>query len=307
MEQAQDRYSTVNVVETKMLYLSTKSSQCQLLNGDKKSYVSYNLRSYLDFQGDETIQSVSISLVNAILCNSNYQVNEFNCRLDMDVNGTVSSYNFEYGNYNADTFMQEFQLLVPSTFSITYDQISLRFIVTNSTYPFTLLGSSTIDAIMGFSTDVAAVNAGGTKWVATCTRLMNMLPTPCFRVLCEANNLYFGTVLGAEGAPAVSNVLAHIPNNSQPNQLIYFQTFSDEFSVQSSGQTQLILKIVDDNNNVVDFNGVSSYFTFRIRIYRKQQRLNAGFRELLANATALNSQVAENAPVIERGLDQVLI
>lgn len=303
----QDRFSTINIVETKMLYLSTKSSQCTQLNGDAKSYVSFNLRSFLDFQGDDSIQSVSIALTNAILCNSNYQVNQYNNKLDINLNGTTTSYYFEYGNYNAETFMQEFTVLVPSTFSITYDQISLKFIITNSAYPFTLLSSSTISAIMGFSNNVVATNTVGSTYVAQCTRLMNMLPTPCFRVLCEANNLYFGTVLGTDGSPAISNVLAHIPNNSQPNQLIYYQTFSDEFYVEpnTSGQTILILKIVDDNSNLVDFNGISSYFTFRIRIYRKQPRLRVGFMDLAAQATNLNLAMQEGE-IIEKPLANII-
>ena len=302
----EDRYEIVNLVETKMLYLSTKSSQCTLLNGDMKSWVSYDLKSYLDFTGDDTIQSVSIALVNAILCNSNYQVNQNNNILAVNLNGTLYNYAFQYGNYSVDSFIAEFKSIADPTFTLTYDSVSLRFTLTNSTWPFTLVSAtSSIDAIMGFSTDLASTQVSA-PYSVTCTRLMNFLPTPCFRILCDNNNLYWGTILGANGSPSYSNVLAHIPNNSQPNQLIYYQTFSDEFSVNSSGQTQLILRIVDDNGNLVDFNGVSSYFSFRIKVYKKVRRLKESFMDLLSHATNLRTIQEEGTESVEIPLSTIL-
>lgn len=299
----EDKWETVNLVETRMLYLSTKSAQCTQLNGDYKSYVSYNLRNYLDFQGDDTIQSISIALTNAILCNSNYQVNENNNVLDISCAGGVYSYVFPQGNYNADTLVAEFNHLVPSDFSVTYDPVSLRFTVTSTDVSFVLMQSSSISAVFGFSGNLASSLTA--PYTVTCNRIMNMLPTPCFRVLCDNNNLYFGTVLGKDGSPQYSNVLAHIPNNSQPNQLIYYQTYSDEFSISSSGQTTLILRIVDDNGNLVNFNGVSSYFTFRVRIYKKQRRSKVGFETLVSNASGLANSIREKAEMIERPLDAI--
>lgn len=297
-------YETSNIVETKMLYLSTKSSQCTLLNGDMKSHVSYDLKSYLDYQGDDTIQSITLAMPYAILCNSNYQINANNNKLNIILNGGNYTYYFEYGNYSSETFMQKFLSLVPNTFSIYLDPISVKFIITNSTYPFTLLGTSTCDYIMGFSGD--QVSPSTAPYIVNCPRCCNFLPNPLFRITIENNTLYNGQVLGSAGNASYSNVLASIPNVTKQNTQIVYQNFSDEFAISPSGQTTLILGILDDSGNYVDFNGISSYFQLRIRLYKRIKKRITNFNELLTNATNLRNLIEEDEEIIEKPISEII-
>lgn len=286
-ERSPDEFHTANIVETRMLYLSTKSSQCTQLNGTMKSLVSFDLKSYLDFQGDDSIQSVMFSMPYAILCNSNYQCNSTNNRLDVSFNNVNYTYLFPAGNYDANTWQAAFVTLLPSTFSIVLNTVNGVFTVSNSSYPFQFLSTSTCDYIFGFSGTISSTTVGAPYTLAM-SRLCNFLPNPLFRVCVLNNSIYCGTVLGANGASQYSNVLASIPNVSKSNTTVIWQSFSDEFLIQTSNQTTLTIAIVDDNNNLIDFNGVSSYFQIRIRLYRKVTRSKAQFNHFLHRATSAN-------------------
>ena len=261
-----------------------------------KSRVMFDIKSFLDFQNDETVQTATISMPYAILCNSNYQINYTNNILNYVLNGTASTATFPYGNYAIDTFMAKFKSLMPSTFSIIFDSVSGCFTVTNSTYVFSFLDTSTCDYIMGFS---GTINSTVVSSVNTLVmpRLCNFLPNPLFRVCIESNTLYNGQVLGTSGSPSYSNVLASIPNVSKQNTQVIYQNFADEFAIQATGQTQLIMSILDDNGNLIDFNGVSSYFQLRLRLYKKIKKINKTFNELANTAVEIRSNLEELPPV----------
>ena len=306
---SQENYQISNVVETKMLYLSTKSSQCTPLNGDMKSHVSFDLKNYLDYQGDETIQSITLSMPYAIICNSNYQINDYNNKLDYIVNGVSYSFRFTNGNYSSDYFMQQFLLKTLATsgagFNITLDNISVKFTITNSLYTFTILSSSTCGYIMGINTNLVS-STGSAPFTATAIRVVNFLPNPLFRITIENNSIYNGQVLGSAGNAQYSNVLASIPNVTKANTQIVYQNFSDEFSISPSGQTTLILGILDDNGNYVDFNGISSYFQLRVRIYRRVKRSLNTFNEILGGATNLRNLIEDQSETIQKPVSSFL-
>lgn len=293
---------TVSYVETRTLHLSTRGDQCHLLNGDMKSRVMFDIKTFLDFQGDESIQVATISMPYAILTNSNYQLNYTNSRLDFTHGTTSASVSFPYGNYAVDTFMQQFLVSMPSGFGITFNSVRGTFTVTNSAEPFTLLGTSSIDYVMGFSGDVSS-SVVGAGHSATLPRPANFLPTPLFRICVESNSIYNGQVLGKDGAPAYSNVLASIPNVSKQNSQVVYQNFSDEFAF-SSGQTQLIISILSDDGSFIDFNGVSSYFQLRIRLYKKVAKMNKSFNQLMTSAAEARRALEASEAVIEKPLDR---
>lgn len=266
----------------------------------------FDIKSFLDYQNDDSVQAATLSMPYAILVNSQYQLNYSNCKLDFTHGSTTTSVSFPYGNYAVDTFMQKFLALMPSGFGISFDDVRGCFTITNSVEPFTLWNTSSIDYVIGFNQDVSSTpNEAGTLHIAVMPRVANFLPTPLFRVCVESNSIYNGQVLGAAGAPAYSNVLASIPNVTKQNTTVVYQNFSDQFAIQPTGQTQLIISILDDNGNLIDFNGVSSYFQLRMQLYKKVSKTTKTFSELLTTA-ATARRALEEAPVIEKPLDRFL-
>jgi len=310
----EDQYTISNVIDTKMLYLSTRSTQCTQLNGSMKSHVSFDLKSYLDFAGDDTIQTATLAMPYAILCNSNYQINANNNRLDFRYNGVLYAGNTGFkmpkGNYTVDTFIPVFQAQMAiqvsvTDFVLTWNETTSIFTLKSNTHVFTLYETSTMNYILGFADDITTPQVTAPFYV-TMPRVFNFLPNPLFRICIENNTLYNGQVLGTSGNPAYSNVLASIPNVSKLNSQIVYQNFSDEFAMQLSGQTTLILAILDDNGDFVDFNGISSYFQLRVRLYRRVKKSLKSFKQVLGGATNLRDLVENKSEYIEKPIDKIL-
>ena len=257
-------------VESRLIYLSTKRSTSILLNGDKKSKVAYNIGSMIDFD-DPNITKVLVSIPYASLVNSVYQLNETNNMLSYSLlgEGVVNVY-FPDGNYTQSTFIQEFQTQMPNQFSITFNPKTSRFTITHSTTQFTFYEDSTVDSVMGFSGTFTSVSVSGVQTLAL-DRVCNFLPTPIFYI--TTDTIYSGQALGREGVTLFSNIIAAIPNTSRNNQAIVYSNPTDEFELKSRFHSQMVLGIVNDEGAFLNFNGISSFFCLRFRIFRTFKKI----------------------------------
>jgi hypothetical protein len=269
----------VEIVETKVLYLSTKSSSGILLNGDMKSHIVYDLRSYINYDSDNTVQKITVSMPYALLVNSNYIINQNNCKLFIQTAGPIiTTYTFPFGNYNATSFINLFSQIVTG-FSISISPVTNKFSISNPTQSFTILGTSTIDYIMGFSDDVSSSLVGSIN-IANMPRVCNFLPNASFQICSIGGMLYNGIVLDRNGA-AYGNVLCSVPNISTNNTQLVYNGTPEEFQLQGLGQSKLELAILDNNSEYVDFNGIASFFSLKIKIYRNVERLIGSFSDVL--------------------------
>lgn len=272
------KIETIEVIETKMLYLSTKSSSGTLLNGDMKSHVVYDLRSYINFDGDRSVKKITVSMPYALLVNSNYIINQNNSRLSILVGASQTNYDFPYGNYGASSFMTVFSSIV-SGYSISLDQVTNKFTISHPTNAFTILGTSSIDYIMGFSDNVVSAVVSGVNR-ATMPRCVNFLPNASFQICTIGGVLYNGVVIGSNGN-AYGNVLCSVPNVSTNNTQLVYNNTSEEFQLQGLNQSFLELAILDNNGAYIDFNGIASFFSLKIKIYRNIERLVGSFSDFL--------------------------
>lgn len=261
-----------------MLYLSTKSSSGTLLNGDMKSHVVYDLRSYINFDGDNTVEKITVSMPYALLVNSNYIINQYNNRLSIQIGGFIDNFDFPYGNYSASSFMTAFSNLV-SGYTISLNTVTNKFTISNASYAFTILGTSTIDYIMGFNDNVVSSVVGATN-SAILPRVCNFLPNASFQICTIGGVLYNGIVLDKNGS-TYGNVLCSVPNVSTNNTQLVYNGTNEEFQLQSLNQSSLEIAILDNSGQKIDFNGVASFFALKVKVFRRIERLVGSFSDIL--------------------------
>jgi hypothetical protein len=246
------------------------------LNGSYKSKAEYDVRGYLNFDDDESIEYITLQMPYAVMCNSNYIVNEYNNTLVITVSAITSTYTLPLGNYTASTFITMLKTFLPvlSGWTITLNATTNVFTFANSSNNFTFRGTTTCDYIIGFSGDVSSVAN-----TLTMPRSCNFLPIPRFIIHC--NLLNDGIILTNNSAVGASDVLASIPNVSKNNGQIVYENNASEFLVKSTNVGNLVISITDDNNRLINFNGISSYFVLRFNIFRRSIQRPMKFNNLV--------------------------
>lgn len=287
----QIEYSTKLIKDTKVLHLSTQTTSCIQLNGSMKSKVAYDVRGYLDFENDDTIEYITLQMPYVVMSNSNYIVNQYNNVLKITANGNSYSYNLTLGNYTTQSFKVLLLSLLPTGFVIDYSLVTNKF---TFTFPsaFSLNTGSTCDYIIGFTgTETANINGGG-SYVLVCSRAYNFLPIPRYVIHC--NLLNDGIILTNNSAMGGSDVLATIPNVSKPNGQLVYENIASEFIIKTSNFGQLVITITDDNNREIDFLGISSYFQLKFNIFRHYLKRPMKFNSLVEYINSVSIDQIQN-------------
>jgi hypothetical protein len=288
----------ISFVDTKMLYLSTKSASGLILNGDLKSWARYDLRNYINFQDDPSVEAVSISIPYVTICNSNYIINSTNNVLNTRNNDTAvtTTYTFPSGNFTADSFITTFNsLAVAQGYTMTLNRTTNRFTITRASgsVSFSLLGTSTCDYIMGFSGTVTS-----TVNTLTCPRVCNFLNNATYNIACVNGGFQNGIILNTDGTTGQGNIMVSVPNSATLNsQIVYSNPNGGEFKLASLNQNTLEIQILDNNNKLVDFNGIASFFSLQVKVYRRVLRNTKTFRDILNEALQSRFQFDEELSV----------
>ena len=269
------------VLETKLFNLSTRGSACILLNGENKSHVEYNIPDMI--VRDESIEYIQFSIPYAVIPVSFYTVNENNCMLSLN-DGIDRLIYFPYGNYTSSTFINKFVELLGSEWSLKLNTFNSIFTVTNSLHSFTFYTISTIDSVMGFSTDLSSTLINGVHTL-NMSRTCNFLPLPreCIRCseLITQNNMV--------GLSRSSDIIITIPNNSKPNGQLYYQNQTQIKSLyRGNSLSRFAISLTDDDANFLNFIVVSSFFVLQFDIYRQFVPKLPSFSNLL---NMVNSKV----------------
>lgn len=265
-----------SIVETKTFHLSTKSSAGTILNENPnyKSKIRFNIPDAI--VRDETIDFIQFSIPYAVIPNSFYTINESNNLLVIRIYSTPPTstyatykYTFPVGNYNATTFMNTFNNVVGLPFSISLNSNNNNFTITHTTYEFAFDELSTIDYILGFSDTVYSVSKS-----LTMPRVCNFLPLP--RIIIRSPDLAHSYLEGTTDA------ILSIPNNAKPNGQIVYNTLGSIKNIfKLDILNSFVVSITDDEGNLINFNGVSSFFTFQFDIHRKYIEKPIAFNKIL--------------------------
>ena len=258
------------ILDTKQFHLSTRGDAGTVLNANMKSQILFNIPDAIVV--DDSIDYIQFSIPYAVVPNSFYVINMTNCMLQVLQSSITTIYMFPMGNYTATTFMTQFKALLPNQFSISLGQNNNLFTITHTTTAFTILGTSTIDSIMGFSGNQASIGLS-----ATMPRVCNFLPLPriCFRCNKLAHSFTSATIDSGD-------VILSIPNTAKLNgQIIYTNNTGAKTLFKLESLRDFVVSLTDDDGNLIDFNGVSSFFVFQFDIYRKSLERPMTFRKII--------------------------
>jgi hypothetical protein len=126
---------------------------------------------------------------------------------------------------------------------------------------------------MGFSG-----NQVSTSLSLTMPRVCNFLPLPriCFRCGKLANSFTTSSIDSGD-------VILSIPNTAKLNgQIIYTNNSNSKTLFKLDSLRDFIVAITDDDGNLIDFNGISSFFVFRFDIFRKSIEKPMSFRNIIS-------------------------
>ena len=116
-------FISYQTIQSSQIYLN--SSSAMLMNGTAKSYVHFYIQNAINTTNKNTIE-MRVSLVNAQLPCSFYQINNFNNTII--INGI--SYMFPNGNYNVNSFITTWKSVVGSTWVLSFSSFTNTFIFT---------------------------------------------------------------------------------------------------------------------------------------------------------------------------------
>ncbi len=264
--------------DTISLHLSTQPDACIPLNGTFRSKAYYDLKNYIDFENDDSIEYVTMSMPYAVLCNSNYIFYSGNNRIVFTVGGVPTTYTVPNGNYNVTTFTAYLVSVLPSTVSISFSSVTNKYTFSyggGGTWGFA--SGTTCDYNIGFVGTLLTTSAS-----VTCPLTVDFLPINRYIIHC--NVLSQGLNLGMNSAVAACDVIASVPNNARLNSQIVYENTNTEYLVRSISNNGITVTITNDNNQEIDFNGQASYFVLQFNIHRKSIKRPLRFSALVETA-----------------------
>lgn len=231
------------------------SSSVGRLNGEFCSSIQVSLPD-LTFHASN-IQNAYLSVVHAEVANSFYIVNYTNNQFVL--NGTT--YILVKGNYNVNTFITMLISVLPMGYGLTYNSATTKLTMTNTTVDFTVNASSsasTINLVMGLGkTDLTSVGR-----TLTFPNVVNFIPLQ--RINFRTNYFNFGCYSTSDNS---SDIFLPMQNNAGQNSIInYVNQTTQKFLIQDRNITTFTIRVTDDLNREINFNGVDWYMTVQIDI-----------------------------------------
>ena len=266
-------------IENKVINLN--SNYATQSNGTFLSSVYFDFKGVL--QDEDNIKSVSISVQNAQFPYSFYNINVYNnvLSIGLDANPPVSL-TFTRGNYNANTLITEIttQLTAAgiSSITLTISSITGLLTLTRSSGNFTLYASgSTCFTVLGFN---PTTNYTSTTSVLIAPFPLNLLGTLKLRIASYALpiNAVDSSVDGN------LNILATIPINAGNFGLIMYENTNN---IQNQLNIRTLdgfdMEIVDDDGNLINFNGTYWTITLLLSIEREifQPEIKTSFADVV--------------------------
>lgn len=270
MEKRNDKY----VKKDSFLVVLDSRNASDYYNGSALSNISFDVKSPIQIPQDCIYMTW---VVNNFVCPvSFYLINSTNNMLSLSVFGVTTKYYFPVGNYNANSFMKAFLLLLPS-YTITLNTCNNKFTITGIT-DFTINSESTIKSIIGMD----KISLTSESNILTMPYCCNFGGLNSFNIKC--GNIRTSN-LDSEDSCTTSNIIAAIPVNAASNGVIYYEKRNDfEFEVKETTIDEINILIEDDLLNPIDFNNQHWNLILQVNYIREIRKdIETSFFDIVNN------------------------
>ena len=264
---------TYQTIDSKQIYVN--SSQANIFdNGTKKSEVVFNLNDVIS-NVEKNALEVRLSLVNAQIPYSFYQINSTNNKINIYYLGTWTSYYFPAGNYNVQTFITQWYSTIGSSYTITYSTVTNKFTFTNAYVFYFSDDVNSLFPVIGFQKGQLYISSGS-------------LTSPyCYNFNGLTRLNIVSTNFSVKNIDSLnegqSSIIASCPVNCNFGGIILYNNFTNFKSIiNPSSLNTLGIEILDDYENFIDFNNVDWTLTFQVDIVKEIVFDTATFQEIYA-------------------------
>jgi hypothetical protein len=232
------------------------NSTTSKINGTMNSNLKFKCNGLL--KPDKHILYKTISILNAQIPISYYLINATNNSLVIN----NIAYTLINGNYTTTSIMTMILSILPTTYSMTFNSVLGKFTLSNSSIDFTVNSNSTCQIIIGFATS--------TNYASTSRSLTFPYPANLYgihRIKIKSNILHTRNFDSNGGSGCV---LSTIGVSSGLTTVLYYLNQSIFRNIISNETIDYIdIQICDENDNLIDFNGVDIFLTLQMDIIKE--------------------------------------
>lgn len=256
------------------IYLNSKSAR---LKQDNQSGNCFFTLPNIDI--DETKEQVYVSIRNATIPFSWYNVNETNNILNLTIDGSSYSITLTEGNYNVNTLAIEFKSQIDdiqfqhghnADITITYLVKTNKFYFFHSHHDFSFLSTSTCFELLGFEDGQTYLSTPlpfqTQKEELTSTIGVNLFVVR--QIYITSDNFILNNINVA--TPTNANIIASVPVLGNPNSVINYENTSARHLIHHLNNiNNLHIRLEDQKGQLLLLNGVNWSITLELTIIKK--------------------------------------
>lgn len=257
--------TTLSIInESKQIYLSSVANETNTIleNEDYKSKVRYSIPNFITSNDNTLYQTVKV--LNVIIPYSFYIINEYNCNLN--VNNIILS--VALGNYNAYTLLTAINTL----FTDNNLSATLSLDISNGKYILTATHNITIRTMINSINSIIGLDSSNYTAIYDGSSYLIYFPYPINTA--GTHNIYIKTNLITTnqkyGGQKESHILKTIPIQVEPFGIIQYTNFENtETIIRNKDTDYLLIELLDDNLNHINFNGLDWSICLEIKSINK--------------------------------------
>lgn len=265
---------TFNSQTSTQIYLDSATADLYL-NDTKKSSVVFVFRNPIIL--NKFAYEMRISVVNAQIPISYYLINDTNNKLNITINGIVTTYYFKKGNYNINTFISEWANSIGTGWTLTYDNITNKITYTY-TQNFTFSDDlNSIFGIMGFKKGSIYTSSNNSL---ICPYVANFAGIT--RLNIKSNSFTLNNVDSYN--KSINRTIAVIPVSSISSGYMYYNNFTNYNTVFTNHSISTInIEIYDDFKNFIDFNNIDWTMCMQIDVLSEKYEEFNNLEDIYSN------------------------